>query len=99
MQEFDLTLRGFRAATYLFILNSEAIFLVFFLDLLRRKSSARAISESLGVVLGASDDGMSVIVESTTEDLVCMALQYLQAVPGLRFPYSARLIRGGCKDA
>lgn len=37
-----------------------------------------ALPYSAGVVLGARDDGVAVVVERATENLVSMALQHLQ---------------------
>ena len=54
---------------------------------------------SAGVVLGARDDGVTVVVEGTTEDFIRVALQDLQTVARLGLPDARSLVRGGSEDA
>jgi len=42
---------------------------------------ALALPYSTRVIFGAGDDGVSIVVEGTTEDLIGVALQHLQALP------------------
>ncbi len=54
---------------------------------------------SAGVVLGARDNGITIVVERTTENLIRVALQHLQTVASLGLPDARGFVRGGSEDA
>ena len=62
-----------------------------------RSARRSALPDAAGVVLGARDDRVALVVERGGEDLVGVPLEHLQAVAALHVPHAARAV-GGCRD-
>eukprot|EP00965_Chrysotila_dentata_P187449 6172134-Pleurochrysis_carterae.AAC.3 len=59
---------------------------------------ASAFPDAAGVVLGAGDDGVALVVEGGGEDLVGVSLEHLQHVAALDVPHPARAVARGGDD-
>jgi hypothetical protein len=54
--------------------------------------------DAAGVILGASDDGIALVIEGAGKDLVRMPLQLLQKLSSFAVPESGDLVEAGSED-
>merc|ERR1711957_1049734 len=83
-------LRGVDSQLLIFVASSALLFLV------RHKEIV--FPDAASVVLGSSDDSVSLVIEGTRENLITVALQHLQALPGLHGPQATGAIAGSGEE-
>ena len=52
--------------------------------------------DAAGVILGTSNDGVTLVVKSTGEDIVFMTREYLEFCASISLPHSAGLVYTRC---